>query len=175
MTEITLRDRGVLEELQRSGYATEVGNYLERAAEVRALELGSSLSVPVAAGPDVRQVRQARQALDEATAVIRGLPGMRDFHHRLSLAELQELARAEPLVYLSSSPAGGCASVVKDHTVTSVEMPGLQEMPVGNGQAMDQRGSRFSRDSGPRLRATRQAPPAVAAASSHVGADGRAR
>lgn len=130
LTEITLRDRGVLEELQRSGYATEVGNYLERAAEVRALELGSSLSVPVAAGPDVRQVRQARQALDEATAVIRGLPGMRDFHHRLSLAELQELARAEPLVYLSSSPAGGCASVVKDHTVTSVEMPDLRDDAV---------------------------------------------
>jgi len=130
LTEITLRDQGALEELRRSGYGTEVGNYLERAAEVRALELASSLSVPVAAGPDVLQVRQARHALDEAAAVIRGLPGMRDFHHRLSLADLQELARAEPLVYLSSSPAGGCASVVKDHTVTSVEMPGLRDDAV---------------------------------------------
>jgi CHAT domain-containing protein len=130
LMEMTLRDQGVLEELRRSGYETEVVNYLARASDVRALELGSSLSVPVAAGPDVDQVRQARHALDEATAVIRGLPGMRNFHERLSLADLRELARTEPVVYLSSSPAGGCASVVKDHTVTSVTLPGLHDDAV---------------------------------------------
>jgi hypothetical protein len=130
LREMTLRDQNVLEQLRSSGYETEVLNYVNRATELRRLELASSTAASGATGPGIDQVRKARDALDKAIGVIRDLPGMRRFHDRISVSELQALAKTEPLVYLSSSPAGGCASIITETGVESIILPELRDDAV---------------------------------------------
>jgi hypothetical protein len=79
----------------------------------------------VVAYPTADEIRQARDEPDQVIAEIQAVPGFEDFLATPTMADIQEAARDEPLVYLVAATPGGLALVVRDSDVIHVPLDGM--------------------------------------------------
>ncbi|MCZ4126191.1 hypothetical protein, partial [Streptomyces sp. H39-S7] len=122
------RDEADLEQTVALGQAELGARFRAAAREVTELERAvlSDAFAPPDALPHAAQLRRARTALAEVSAQIRALPGLDGFLRQSSFEDVLAEAGPCPLVYLSSSAAGGLALIVqRDGRLTDVWLEGL--------------------------------------------------
>jgi hypothetical protein len=107
------RDRADLDRLRTAGHGRLVDRYREAADRVQALE-GTDLlpgrpDQPVASADERRA---ARAELEAAIAEIRAVAGYERFLAQPVFADINEISKREPLVYLAAAEAGGLALIV---------------------------------------------------------------
>jgi CHAT domain-containing protein len=73
-------------------------------------------------GPTAEEIRQARDELDQVIGEIRDVPGFSDFLATPTIQDVQQAARADPLVYLAAAAPGGLALVVRGDDVVHVPL-----------------------------------------------------
>jgi hypothetical protein len=76
-------------------------------------------------GPRLDDIRAAREELDAVIEEIRAVPGYDDFLAVPTFADVADVARECPLVYLAAAEPGGLALVVRGTDVTHVPLDGL--------------------------------------------------
>jgi len=79
----------------------------------------------VVAYPTADEIRQARDELDQVIAEIQAVPGFENFLATPTMADIEEAARDEPLVYLVAATPGGLALVVRGSDVVHVPLDGM--------------------------------------------------
>lgn len=77
------------------------------------------------ADPTADEIRQARDELDQVIAEIQDVPGFENFLATPTMADIEQAAHDEPLVYLVAATPGGLALVVRDRDVTHVPLEGM--------------------------------------------------
>jgi CHAT domain-containing protein len=77
------------------------------------------------AEPTADEIRQARDELDRVIAEIQAVPGFETFLATPTMADIEQAAQDEPLVYLVAATPGGLALVVRDRGVIHVPLDGL--------------------------------------------------
>ena len=77
------------------------------------------------AHPTADEIRAARDELDQVIAEIQAVPGFEAFLATPTMADVEQAASDEPLVYLVAATPGGLALVVRDREVIHVPLDGL--------------------------------------------------
>ena len=77
------------------------------------------------AEPSVEDIRRARDDLDQVISEIQAVPGFEDFLATPTMADIEQAAREEPLVYLVAAVQGGLALIVWDGDVVHVPLDSL--------------------------------------------------
>lgn len=75
--------------------------------------------------PTPDEIRQARDELDQVIAEIQAVPGFGDFLATPTIADIEQAAHDEALVYLVAATPGGLALIAHDGEVVHVPLDGL--------------------------------------------------
>jgi CHAT domain-containing protein len=75
--------------------------------------------------PTTDEIRRARDELDQVIAEIQAVPGFESFLATPTMADIEQAAHDEPLVYVIAATPGGLALVVRDRDVIHVPLDGL--------------------------------------------------
>jgi CHAT domain-containing protein len=77
------------------------------------------------ADPTTDEIQQARGELDQVISEIQKVPGFEAFLAAPTMADIEQAAQDEPLVYLAAATPGGLALIVRDHDVAHVPLDGM--------------------------------------------------
>lgn len=119
-----------LEQLRALGFNKLYEEYMQARDEYQALQ-----NIEMSKHAGLADWKPALEKVQAATLAIRNElggkhPQYRHFLQALSFDEIQEQARAKPLVYLCATSAGGLALVVSKQGVQAIEIPELDQESI---------------------------------------------